>query len=354
MAETVVYTPDANNQANNILPWMLAAGNGGFGGFGGNGWLPGMLLGSGMGYGGLGGFGGGGLLTGGLGFILGLLFGNGWGGFGNGLGNFGGGAGAGFLSNQINNDSGRELLMNAINANGEASRAAIQNLATMTGQDFNLLNTDFETVKNALNTMAVQQAVTIPQLINSIQAGNADLGLQLCRCCCEQRQLTVEQGYQNQLRTIEQTGALMNGIAGVNQNIAANRASQELSDCKQTYALTDTMNRNYLALDNKIDGLESSRKDREITALTAKVAQLESQNYTTGVVGSAIAPVNAALNAIAREVDDIKCKMPQTVPVQYPNLAAVNTTPYVSGGFYQGGFNGLYGSGVPGFGGINF
>ena len=115
------------------------------------------------------------------------------------------------------------------------------------------------------------------------------------------------------------------------------------------------MNRNYLALDNKIDALESSRKDREITSLTAKVAQLESQNFTTGVVGSAIAPVNAALNALAKEVDDIKCKMPNTVPVTWPNLAAVNTTPYVSGGYYQGGFNGYYGGGVPGFnGGFNF
>ena len=38
-------------------------------------------------------------------------------------GNFGGGAGAaGFLSNQLNNDSGRELIMNAVTSQGEASR----------------------------------------------------------------------------------------------------------------------------------------------------------------------------------------------------------------------------------------
>ena len=169
------------------------------------------------------------------------------------------------------------------------------------------------------------------------------------------RQLVTEQGYQNQIATLSQTNALTGAIAGVNENIAANRAAQQLSDCQQSYALTDTMNRNYLALDNKIDALESSRKDREITALTAKVAQLESQNFTTGIIGSAMAPVNAALSAIAKEVDDIKCKQPSTVSVQYPNLVALNATPYVSGGYYQGGFNGLYGSGLPGFGGgFNF
>lgn len=62
----VTYIPDGN-QANNMLPWMLAGQNNG-GLFGGNGW-------------------GGGI----LGFFLGLLFGNGWGGFGNGFGGWGGG-----------------------------------------------------------------------------------------------------------------------------------------------------------------------------------------------------------------------------------------------------------------------
>jgi hypothetical protein len=69
-----------------------------------------------------------------LGFLLGLMFGNGgWGGFGNwGGGNNGG---AGFLSNQINNDNGRDLLMQAITSQGEQSRQAISTLSTMLGQE---------------------------------------------------------------------------------------------------------------------------------------------------------------------------------------------------------------------------
>ena len=332
MAEssTVVYTPDQNGMGS--VPAWLAMNNGGFGN-------------------GLGGWGGGI-----LGFFLGLLFGNGWGGFG-GFGNgFGGGAGAGFLSNQINNDNGRDLLMQAITSQGEASRTATQSLSTMLGQDFNLVNSAIQTIQGSLSSLALQQAVSVPQLINSIQSGNSALASQLCECCCNMKQLVTSQGYENQLATLAQTNALTGAIAGVNENIAANRAAQQLSDCQQTYALTDTMNRNYLSLDNKIDALESSRKDREITALTAKVAQLESQNFTTGVVGSAVAPINAALASLAKEVDDIKCKQPNTVSVTYPNLYAVNATPYVSGGFYQGGFNGYYGGGVPGFGynGITF
>ena len=113
--------------------------------------------------------------------------------------------------------------------------------------------------------------------------------------------------------------------------------------------VTDAMNRNFLAIDNKIDALESSRKDREITELTAEVATLKSQNFTAGVVQQAVAPLNAQLAGLAREVDDIKCRMPETVSVQYPNLQVFNATPYVSGGFYGQPYGGFFGGN--GFGG---
>lgn len=273
--------------------------------------------------------------------IIASMFGwgnNGFGGFGGG---WGGNGTAGFLSNQLNNDSGRELIMNAVNAQGEASRTAVSNLATALGQDFNLVNSGVQNVQNALSTLALQQAVSVPQIMNSIASGDASIISAFQKCCCD-----------NQLAICQQTNALQSDISGVRTAIEAKSAADQLAMCQQTYALTDTMNRNYLALDNKIDALESSRKDREITSLTAQVSKLESQNFTAGIVQQAVAPVNSALAALAREVDDIKCKQPSTVSVQYPNLVALNATPYVSGGFYQGGFGngGYYGPGW-GYGG---
>ena len=72
--------------------------------------------------------------------FLWLIWGtNGWGnnGFGGGFNN-----GAGVLSNQMNNDTGRELLMNAIQGN----RDSINSLA-------NLLNTEVSTVQNGIFTL---------------------------------------------------------------------------------------------------------------------------------------------------------------------------------------------------------
>ena len=257
--------------------------------------------------------------------IIASMFG--WNGGNWGNGGFGGGAGAaGFLSNQLNNDSGRELIMNAVTSQGEASRTAISNLSNMLGQDFNLVNAAVMNVQNALSSLALQQAVSVPQIMNSIASGDASIISAFQKCCCD-----------NQLAICQQTNAIQSDIAGVRTAIEAKSAADQLAMCQQTYALTDNMNRNFLAIDNKLDAMESNRKDREITALTAEVATLKSQNFTTGVVQQAVSPVIGQIASLAKEVEDIKGKMPNTVPVQYPNLQVVNSTPYM-GGFYGNGF----------------
>lgn len=312
MAEsTVVYTPE--NNGGSIPAWMAMQNNGLFGG---NGW-------------------GGGI----LGFFLGLLFGNGWGGFGNGFGGWGGGAsGAGFLSNQINNDSGRELLMNAITSQGEASRTATQNLATMLGQDFNLVNANVQAIQSALSTLALQQAVSVPQIINSIQSGNSALASQLCECCCNMKQLVTSQGYENQLRTVEQTNTLGNAVS-----FGSQRTVDAIADLKTTMvqSFCDAKERD---MQDKIDSLALANSTLR--------SQIDNANQTAAITGY----INSLVSPIAKEVDDIKCKLPNTVSVNWPNLQAVNVTPYVSGGYYQGGFNGVYGyPGIGGFGnGISF
>lgn len=261
--------------------------------------------------------------------IIASMFGWGNGGFGGGFGNWGGGNAAGFLSNQLNNDSGRELIMNAVTSQGEAGRAATQNLATALGQDFDLVNSGVQNVQNALNALAVSHAVSVPQIINALQSGDAALSRQLCECCCENRLLTTEQGYQAQIRTIEQTNQLG---SQADRNTA--------SVVGAINALHTDMTREFCAVKEREMQEKINTQGDIITQLRGQIDNAAQ----TSQIASMIAP-------LAREVDDIKCRMPQTVPVQWPQLTAVNTTPYVSGGFYGGlGFGGWGGFGN-GFGG---
>lgn len=254
--------------------------------------------------------------------IIASMFGWGNNGFGGGFGNWGGGNAAGFLSNQLNNDSGRELIMNAVTSQGEASRSAIQNLATMLGQDFNLVNAAVMNVQNALSSLALQQAVSVPQIINQIASGDASIISHFQNCCCEQKLLTVEQGYQSQIRTIEQTNAL-SGQADRN-----------------TAAITAAIANQTTMINDKFCDLEKREMQSKIDTQADIIGQLRGQidnaNQTAAITGY----VNSLVTPLAQKVDQIAAKQLPTVNVQWPQLQAINTTPYVSGGIY-----GAYGYG---------
>ena len=268
--------------------------------------------------------------------IIASIFGWNNGGFGGG---FGGNGGAGFLANQLNNDSGRELIMNAVNANGEASRSAIQNLATMLGQDYATVNAAVQNVQNSLSTLAAQQGMSTLQIQNSIQAGNMALAQQFANCCCE-----------NKLAIANQTAQLQQGINGISQQVAAFGAADTLAICQQTNQLQNSGNANTQAILAKLGEMQTQNLQDKLDAarnensqLRGEISQAQQNNYFAGVVGQALAPVNAQLIALGKEVETLKNKMPNTVPVQYPNLVAVNNTPYMGGYGYGNGFgNNVY------------
>ena len=252
--------------------------------------------------------------------IIASIFGWGNGGFGGGFGN---GAGAGFISNQLNNDSGRELIMNAINANGEASRSAIQNLATMLGQDYATVNSAVQNVQNSLATLAAQQGMSTLQVINSIQAGNSDLAARFQQCCCENKLLVTEQGYQAQIATLNQTNQL-----GSQADRNANNLLNAIN------AQTVAMNDQFCALKEREMQAKIDSQADTITQLRGQIDNAQQTAQITGYVNSLIAP-------LAAKVTEIADKQPNTVPVQWPNLTAVNNTPY-AGSYYGNGFgNGI-------------
>ena len=255
--------------------------------------------------------------------IIASMFGWGGNGFG-GFGGFGGNNGAGFLSNQLNNDSGRELIMNAITSQGEASRTAVQTLATTLGQDFNLVNQGVQTVQTALQSLALQQAVSVPQIINSIQSGDTSIINAFQQCCCQTQKQIMEQGYQSQIATLNQTNQL-GSQADRNTNSLLNAINA------QTVAMNDQFCQ---ARERDMQ----AKIDTQADIITQLRGQIDNANQTaqiTGYVNSLIAPLQA-------KVTEIADKQLPTVPVQWPQIQAVNTTPYM------GGFNGFYGNGFGG------
>ena len=268
--------------------------------------------------------------------FLWLIWGvNGWGG-NNGFGN------NGFLSNQISNDSGRELLMNAIQGN----RDSINSLANLLNTEVSTVQNGIFTLNNAINSVGTQVGMSGLQIQNAIQSGNASIASQICQCCCENR-LAIA----NQTNTL-QAQAAANHAAATLQS-AQQQGADQLAMCQQTNTLTtqaerntrditDAINAQSVMINDKFCDLEKRELQDKITSLTADNALLRSNINNDRQT----AFINSKFNDIENQLVAIKSAQPNTVPVQWPQLTAVNTTPYVNGGFYNGFGNGFWGNNV--------
>jgi hypothetical protein len=91
------------------------------------------------------------------------------------------------------------------------------------------------------------------QVINAVQAGDSNIISQISQTCCNVRQAITEQGYQNQLANCQQTNAITNSI-NTNSIALRDEASANTNailgklDAMQTQALYD-----------KIDALRESK-----------------------------------------------------------------------------------------------
>lgn len=242
-------------------------------------------------------------------FLL-ILFG--WRGNGFGNNNY---EGTGFLSNQINNTAGRDLLMQAINNNGTNLSA----LASTLNCDVNTIKTAINTLQNSICQVGNNLGMSIADVKNSINMGNMNIAQQIAQCCCDNKLLVQGMGYEGQLRDQVNTNNIVNTIGHVNDSVnhGFSRVSYETS--QQTCSIQNGLRDQTQTILNKLDALEDSRKDREIAELTAKLTAANSR-----------AERQAELTPIYQKLNDIGCKQPNTVTVPYqpfvtvPNCVAWN------------------------------
>ena len=289
---------------------ILPENNGGWN----NGWgnIPFSIPLTGYGYGN--GYGGG-LLGGGFGagILGGLLGGLIWNGIGGGnwnMGNWnnGGGAAAASLGAQATAIGNTETILRAI----DGTDADVRLVATTLNSDVNTVKTNLATLQNGLTALTGQTGLSAQQIINAIQAGDASLAASLCECCCSMKQLVTSQGYENQLATLRQTETLSGAIADLKSTMIDQFCAAEKREMQQTI----------------------TRQGDVITQLRNEADNARQTNAFA-----------AMLAPIAQEVNDIKCNLPNTVPVTYPNISAVNNTPYM-GGFYGYGFGNGFGGNI--------
>ena len=276
MSEKTYVFPEGNGSS--LDPNLVAMMNGG-GGFGGNGFNnPFWAL-----------------------VLLAFLRNNfGWGGDGNG-----GNCSAAFVSSQL----GQAI---AGNAN------ALSNLSTHLDCSIGQVQTGIAALQSAIQSVANQTGMSGMQVINAIQSGNTAIANQISQCCCDNKLLTTSQGYESRISNLQQSQLIQNGFNQIGYAAA-----------EQTCAIKQNQTDNTSRVLAKLDAIEDSRKDREISSLTAALTAANSRAERQ----SELAPMYKALA-------DIQCKQPSTFSVPYQPFTAIpNCVAYqmgLCGGFPYG------------------
>lgn len=275
-SKTVIYSPDSGMAGGNGMMAMLAPllqqrgidpnllvalnGKNGNNGFGGDGsWLLWVIF---------------------LFFLFPLMGRGGWGnGFGGG--NEGGCPSGAGLANLINNDNGRELLMSAIQGNGQA----INNLATNLNCSVGQIQQAINGVSAKVAEVGCQVGMSSQQIINAIQGGNASIANQLASCCCDVKTAIERQGYENRIATINQTDDLKS-----NANTQFNILGAKID------AQTQIINDKFCQLEmremqNKIDTLRAEKSALELSASQqAQTANIVNQLRTPAPIPAYCVP----------------------------------------------------------------
>jgi hypothetical protein len=238
---------------------------------------------------------------------------------------------------QQNGSEGRQYLAEIMNGRFDN----LGNLANILNTSVSTLQSMLFTIQSNVQTVGANVNLTAAQTQNAIAMGNAALGRQLCECCCENRLAICQQTNTLQAQAAE-------NAANVRLQLAQNEAADQLSVCQQTNTLTRQADGNTNSILGAIQA-QTTMITKEFCDL--KERELQNKINTQGDIITQLRnqisndkqtlQFNAAFHAIDDKIDAIAAKQPNTVPVQYPNLTAVNNTPYVGQGYYPGGYPGF-------------
>lgn len=245
---------------------------------------------------------------------------------------------------QANGNEGRQYLAEIMNGR-------FDNL----GQLAQIVNTGVETVKNGIfalqnniSQVGANVGLTAAQTQNAILLGNANLSQKLCECCCNMRYDLAQQTNALQAQAANNFAASQlqaaNNQAATQLQMAQIESADQLAVCQQTNALASQNERNTNSILGAIQA-QTTAMTKEFCDL--KERELQNKINTQGDIITQLRnqisndhqtlQFNSAFHALDDKIDAIAAKQPNTTPVVWPNLTAVNNTPY-AGGFNPWGY----------------
>lgn len=258
--------------------------------------------------------------------VVAAIFGN-----GNGGGLFGGG--------NNNNNAEREMLMSAIQRNG----VDLSQLAQTIGVSNDRIHDAVGNVSTQICNLAAQSGQSALQIINAVQAGNAQLTSALAECCCKTQTAIQESNYLTE-----------RGFANTNQILSQGFSSVAYETQRQTCDIEKAISASTSQILEGQRAAEMRDLQDKLDALREKNAQqavMLNNAHQTSQFAAMLAPIQA-------DLADLKCNQipvkkiacpEQYVPINTGINATYGLIPTYCGYGYGNGFGFPFGNFCNGF-----
>ena len=157
------------------------------------------------------------------------------------------------------------------------------------------------------------------QIINAIQAGNCNIAQQIASCCCE-----------NRLAICQQTNTLQQSINNVANGQERGFSTIAYETQRQTCDIRDAIRENTAQVLAGQQAAEMRELNRDIAERDRKIAEqavVINNGQQTAIFGQMIqqatAPIAAAVAGLQKDVDGVKCKLPDTATIPYSPVVGV-------------------------------
>ena len=140
------------------------------------------------------------------------------------------------------------------------------------------------------------------QIIQQLLQGNNALTSQIAGCCCDLKGLLRELGCGIEKTIMGEGSATRAEIAAARNDIKEGQRAQEMREMQR-----------------EIDALRESKSD-----LKTKLALKDQNDFVQATINAGLQPLYGMVQKLQSDVDGMKCKMPPTVSVPWPQLRAYN------------------------------
>ena len=179
------------------------------------------------------------------------------------------------LRNQMADNQNSNLLMGAIQGNGNELKMLASNLNC----DFNALQNSICGIQAGIQQLGGQVGFSAERVINAISQGNLQMTIALKDCCCQTQQNIIKMGYDNQLGQKDIVNQMQQGFSYTNTGIERTASNLGFQMQQDKCDIIRAGENNTQRIIDTLTGHWSQEQANEIQDLKFKNSQLQQNIY---------------------------------------------------------------------------